>query len=429
MPNKYYKPVHYDELKKDMVVYIKRKDGTIEYVDYNLNYHTTDNKIPVHHKHVYQLVDGYSCDENGLTDYMHNLKRNIKEMFCESKLIFGKGLLYTQGFSHHNSTMEIFKQITDPTLYNYIEHPDLIESKWMEANYNGGLQYCNPPREQSSLVETASPNIAQSYSYDYKSHYPTCLIDRAFYISSKRGSECIIDKIPDELYMGYGYFRCKIICTDPNIKKVFSFSSEHIYTDIMIMFAYELKSKFDISIELIKDGKPNAYVYDADNIIQTRDIFIKHNHQLSELRKKHPKNRLFKYCLSSLWGCLCQANKKTRTEIQLKEQNIDYDYFDAEYIIKDVGYNADGSEYFEIINQAQPYLHNLSRIKAYLASFTRIKTARLALKNLGQVIRIHTDCVTFTEPLKNCENGLCIENKSTGLIKWSNVNEYEKIEE
>jgi hypothetical protein len=195
------------------------------------------------------------------------------------------------------------------------------------------------------------------------------------------------------------------------------------------MFANELKNKFDISIDLINDGKPNAYIYEAEDLIQTRNIFIKHNHQLTELRKKHPKNRLFKYSLSSLWGCLCQANKKTRTEAQLKEQNIDYDYFDAEYIIKDVCYNADGTEYLQIVNQAQPYLHNLARIKAYLSAFTRIKTARLALKNLNKVIRIHTDCVTFSEPLKYCENGLCIENKSTGLIKWTNVNEYEKIEE
>ena len=418
MPIKY-KPVHYDELKKDMIVYIKRKDGTIDYVDYNLNYHTTDNKIPIEHKHRYQLVDGYTCDENGLTDYMHTLKRNIKEMFCESKLMFGKGLLYTQGFSHNSAVIEIFKQITDKKLYENIEHCDLIESKWMEANYNGGLQFCNP-------------QTIQSYSYDYKSYYPTALIDRAFQISSKRGSEIVLDKIPiDDLYMGYGYFRCKIICTDPNIKKVFSFSPDNVYTDILIMFAYELKSKFNISIELIQDGKPNAYVYDGDDIIQTRDIFIKHNYQLSELRKKHPKNRLFKHCLSSLWGSLCQANKKTRTQSQLEEQNIDYDYFDAEYIIKDVGYNADGTEYFEIINQNQPYIHNLARIKAYLSAFTRIKTARLALKNLNNVIRIHTDCVTFSEPLKNYDKitGLCLEDKSTGLIKWTNQNQYEKIQE
>ena len=56
-------------------------------------------------------------------------------------------------------------------------------------------------------------------------------------------------------------------------------------------------------------------------------------------------------------------------------------YFDAEYIIKDVCYNADGTEYLEIINQERPYLYNLSRIKAYLSAFARIKTARLALKN------------------------------------------------
>ena len=182
------------------------------------------------------------------------------------------------------------------------------------------------------------------------------------------------------------------------------------------MFAYELKTKFDISIDLINDGKPNAYIYEADDLIQTRNIFIKHNHQLTELRKKHPKNRLFKYCLTSLWGCLCQANKKTRTEAQLKDQNINYDYFDAEYIIKDVRYNAGGTEYLQIVNQAQPYLHNLARIKAYLSAFTRIKTARLASRNLDACLRIHTDCVTFTEPLKYCENGLSKVNKSTGLI-------------
>jgi hypothetical protein len=417
--NSFYKAIHYDELKTDMIVYLKRKDGTIDYVDYNLNFHTTNNKIPEKHKHVYQLVDGYSCDENGLTDYMHTLKRNIKEMYCESKLIFGKGLLYSQGFSHNHATMEIFKQITDPKLYEYIEHPDLVESKWMETTYNAGLQYCNP-------------QTIKSFSYDYKSHYPNCLIDRAFYISSKRGSEMIIDKIPfDDLYMGYGYIRCKIICADPNIKKVFSFSPNHVYTDITVMFAYELKAKFDISIELYNDGKPNAYVYDPDDLIETRNIFGKHMHQLSELRKKHPKNRLFKQCLSSLWGSLCQTNKKTRTEKQLQELNIEYDYFDADWIIKDIGYNADGTEYLQVINQAQPYLYNLSRIKAYLSSFARIKTARLCLKNLDNVIRVHTDCVTFSEPLKNYDKitGLCLENKSSGLIKWTNVNDYEKISE
>ena len=84
-----------------------------------------------------------------------------------------------------------------------------------------------------------------------------------------------IVKIPiDDLYMGYGYFRCKIICTDPNIKKVFSFSPNYIYTDINAMFAYELKAKFDISIDLINDGKPNAYIYMMRMILYRPGIYL-----------------------------------------------------------------------------------------------------------------------------------------------------------
>ena len=88
----------------------------------------------------------------------------------------------------------------------------------------------------------------------------------------------------------------------------------------------------------------------------------------------------------------------TRTEEQCIEQNLDYDFYNAEWIIKDVCYNNDGSEYFELVNSQKPYLHNLARIKAALSSFARIKIAHVALKNLKKVVRIHTDCVVFSEP-------------------------------
>ena len=86
---KTYKPVHYDELAKDMVVYIKRKDGTIDYVDYDLNFHTSQNKLPETIKRRFQLDKGYTDDEDGMSDYMSTLKRHIKELFCQSKLKYG----------------------------------------------------------------------------------------------------------------------------------------------------------------------------------------------------------------------------------------------------------------------------------------------------------------------------------------------------
>ena len=342
-------------------------------------------------------------------------------MFAESKMKYGTGLLYTAGYSHTHSVMSIFKQLTKSNLYDFIEHPNSIESEWMEKNNNGGLQF-------------AVGNITcESYSYDFKNHFATCLTDKAFYISANCGKEITLDKMPSycDLYMGYGYLHVKITCSDPDIKKLISFSPHNIYTDIVIMFVYELKTKNKMSIkmELIQDGKPNCYKYDQEDLIQTRDIFLNHYIKLSELKTKHPTNKLFKRSLSSIWGTLTQKNHLTRTEEQCIEQGLDYDFYDAEFLIKDIKYNADGTEYFELINSQKPYLHNLARIKAYLSAFSRIKTAHIALKKLNKVLRIHTDSVSFSEPLNyKGITGLLPESKTTGLICWENVNSYQKIE-
>ena len=415
---KTYKPVHYDELAKDMVVYIKRKNGTIDYVDYDLNFHTSQNKLPEKIKRRFQLEKGYADDEDGMSDYMSTLKRHIKELFCQSKLKYGTGLLYTNGFSHNSSVMSIFKQLTPSKLYDWIEQVDLTESEYIEANYNGGLQFC-------------LPQTCITYSYDFSSMYPNCLIDKAFYISSKCGKEITLDKMPtyDELYMGFGYIRCRIICSDPDIKKLIAFSPSHTYTDIVIMFAYELQKQYKIQIELILDDKPNCYKYDQEDLTQTRDIFMVWYAKLIQLKDKHPSNKLLKRCLSSLWGCLVQANKITRTEEQCIDEDLDYDYIgEVDWIVKDVCYNADGSEYYELTNRQKPYLHNLARIKAYLTAFARVKIAKVALKKLDKVLRIHTDSVSFAEPFKNANiTGLLFENKTSGLIKWTNANVYEKL--
>jgi hypothetical protein len=194
------------------------------------------------------------------------------------------------------------------------------------------------------------------------------------------------------------------------------------------MFVYELKKKMDIKIELIQDGKPNAYVYDQEDLIQTREIFLKWFIKLSDLKKKHPTNKLFKRCLSSLWGTLCQSNHLTRTEVQLDKEGLNYDFYNAEWIIKNINCNSDGTEYYELINSVKPYLHNLARIKSYLTSFSRVKTAHTALMKLDKVVRIHTDGIVFSEPFKYQRiEGLVPESKTTGLFIWHNQNNYELI--
>jgi hypothetical protein len=144
----------------------------------------------------------------------------------------------------------------------------------------------------------------------------------------------------------------------------------------------EFSQKFNIKIELFLDGKPNAYLYDSTDLIQSRIIFKNWYYKLSILKDKHPKNKLFKHCLSSLWGSLTQANKITKTEQQLIDEKIDYDHYgNVDFLIRNQNFNKDGTVYYELINREKPYLHNLARIKSYLTAFARIKIAKIALMN------------------------------------------------
>jgi hypothetical protein len=191
----------------------------------------------------------------------------------------------------------------------------------------------------------------------------------------------------------------------------------------------EYSQKFNIKIELVLDGKPNAYLYDSTDLIQSRIIFKNWYYKLSILKDKHPKNKLFKHCLSSLWGSLTQANKITKTEQQLIDEKIDYDHYgNVDFLIRNQNFNKDGTVYYELINREKPYLHNLARIKSYLTAFARIKIAKIALMKLSSVIRIQTDSISFAVPFnyKSITN-LLPEEKTTGLINWKTCNVYGKI--
>ena len=67
------------------------------------------------------------------------------------------------------------------------------------------------------------------------------------------------------------------------------------------------------------------------------------------------------------------------------------------------------------------------RIKPYLTAYSRIITAKVALLDLENVVRIQTDNVCFKkEQTFNIEN-LVSEDKTTGLIEFKNCNVYKKL--
>jgi hypothetical protein len=74
----------------------------------------------------------------------------------------------------------------------------------------------------------------------------------------------------------------------------------------------------------------------------------------------------------------------------------------------------------------EPYRYNF-RLKSFLTAYGRVKIAEVALTNIENVIRIQTDGIVFNKQVKLCFPLLVKDDKTTGLIKWINVNQYSDL--
>ena len=97
----------------------------------------------------------------------------------------------------------------------------------------------------------------------------------------------------------------------------------------------------------------------------------------------------------------------------------------SDYKIISYDFN-DEMEIYKLQNTIIPYKYNI-RLKSFLTAYGRIKIAQIALEDLDNVIRIHTDGIAF-----QCKKSfkiplLLVEQKTTGLIEYFNVNNYSNL--
>jgi hypothetical protein len=60
--------------------------------------------------------------------------------------------------------------------------------------------------------------------------------------------------------------------------------------------------------------------------------------------------------------------------------------------------------------------------------YARLNISNVALDNLDNVIRIQTDGIVFCDEIDNTKyENLKPEDKTTGIIKWHNVNNYKSV--
>jgi hypothetical protein len=192
-----------------------------------------------------------------------------------------------------------------------------------------------------------------------------------------------------------------------------------MYTNYSLGFALKHKKKFDITIELIQDEKPNAYLY--DDVIAGSELFGKWYETLIQIKQKYPKNKLIKHIMSAMWGMLCSHNYIYKNEEQIEKENLQIGITEsADYEIID--YIDNGTKpYYKLVNKKHPYKYNI-RVKPFLSSYARIQVAEVAMKNVDSVIRIQTDSIVYDKPIEHNLPNLIAEGKTSGTIYWKNCN-------
>lgn len=265
--------------------------------------------------------------------------------------------------------------------------------------------------------------------YDFKGFYPRILGSeefKDFKIPTKRGTEKRYKRIPKNILPGI--YRVKITSDHPHAPKLFTFSKNDGYTHYSLNHALSLVDKYDFNVEIICDGKPNAYVYAEEDMVVCNSIFGNWLNVLMDKKARFPKNKLVKHLLSSIWGHLSQANVINVSEE--KSQDLDVGFLgddDCDWFLINETHAHDGV-YYTLQNAKQPYHHNI-RLKPFITSFGRTQVARIIEPYVDHVIRVQTDGVCYNnfDPKFPDSYGIGIEADKSGRIKFVNVNKYEKL--
>jgi hypothetical protein len=145
-----------------------------------------------------------------------------------------------------------------------------------------------------------------------------------------------------------------------------------------------------------------------------------------KIKKKHPKNKLIKHLMSSLWGSLSRSSNILKTYDEIQAEGLKICMTDkSDYQITDYIW-TNSKEYYKLQDMNQPYRYNF-RLKSFLTAFGRVKIAEVAIQDLESVLRIQTDGIVYNKPMKFNINGLIADEKTTGMIKFDHVNKYNKI--
>ena len=354
----------------------------------------------------YEMLGTYEYSDENLIKFNNQFLDWVDEIKHNDIFSFD----YLKYSSHESVCVDMFKKLCHGK-YEDMEDIDGLEFRWIEKCNNGGLIYHDKGRHEDC------------HGYDYKRQYPGILGTEDFHIPTKRGTQRTITELTYPK-IETGYYKVEIRCKNSNFNKAFAYSQHNVYTNTSLMFAFKYQKEYNVIIELIQE-KNNCYTYGflekksdkiKSGVKKSSFVFGKWYEYLYALGIKFPKNRLVKYMTSALWGRLCEYNRLFVSYEQIKEKKIDHtlDYNRKhDYFIRNVKKNKQGIEILELINTNKPFYYNIARIKPFLISKSRSLIGTIAMKYIKDVVRIHTDNVTFNKE----HDDVIYETKTMKLVK------------
>jgi hypothetical protein len=377
---------------------------------------------PDNHYHYYECYKGYEQSVESLLKFRNDFIKWTDEALPLTD--------YKKYFCNSDAVLNTFKKFTTRQTKTFkMDNIKYKECLYLEEPNNGGYIKMNEKYKNQQL---------KSYGYDFPSFYPYLLGKSDFKFPVKEGTICYIEELDfTDLY--YGVYKCSITSTDPDFCNLFTFSKTGHYTHIEMLFAYEHRIKYNVTITLNLDCDDNCLYYEESDLIESKFIFDNWYTTLARGKTAYPKNKVIKHLMSSVFGHLIRFNQiKSDNEEEVMELSISKfnNPKQTEYKIIDMVEYQNKSEngfrtLYTYIKSDNAYKHNFARMKPFFMAFTRNHMANLLLSEniIDKFIRSHTDNIVLTEPhdFTHLPYYPLTEDKTSGDIKWLNPHEYINI--
>lgn len=359
----------------------------------------------------------------------HESLLDYRKKFLHACSEFENEYNYRRKLTHTKAVKTLFKFKSKTTLEHIKLQPiTQDEFKLFESCSNGSLQNLDPEYINKEV---------EAFGVDFPAYYPNLLGNKIFKkelkIAKSEGKKVYFKSENfDFKNIKYGIYNVEIKIKHPKIYKIFTFSKANYYTHYSILFALELKNKYNFDVE-IKILNGVSMTWEEKQLLPVYEIFRTWFNFMNELKSKYPNNFIIKKAFSSLWGILCEYK---RVRVKTEEDLIKYDCSfndddDTEYKIIDMKVFSKRTQY-ELVSRKRPYKNEICRIKPFLMAVQRNYIGRMLVSNdlLDNTVRIHTDGIVLN---KHVDFSKILpeyypkpEEKTSGKLIFKNVNYYAK---